>query len=137
MSGRGSGSRRGALVLAGAVLCAVPAAALSMARIAALDKLERGRWQVRELNGATRSAALCLGDPAILMRFEHRGAACRSDTVADGAAAATVQYSCPGRGFGHSKVRVETPRLVRVDTQGLSQGRPFSYRLEARRIGAC
>ncbi len=136
MTGPGAGPRRGALLLAG-IAAAIPAMALAAAAIPALSKVERGRWEVRELDNAVPAASLCLGDPAQLLRFGHRGSSCPLEVLESGASAATVQYSCPGRGFGHSHVRVETPRLMRVDTQGLSNGRPFSYRLEARRTGAC
>ena len=127
-------SRRGAPLLAVIALAALPAAA---AGVTALSKIERGLWHVRELDAAVAPASLCIGDTNALVQFEHRAAACPSEIVDDGAEAATVQYSCPGRGFGHTHVRVETPRLVRIDTQGLSNGRPFSYRLEARRVGGC
>jgi hypothetical protein len=128
--------RRGALLVAGAVIAA-PVCAYASMTIDALSKVERGRWQVRDLNQATAPAALCLGDPVQLVQFEHREAPCPSEVTGRTANAASVQYSCPGRGFGHSQVRVETPRLIRVDTQGVSNGRPFSYRLEARRVGNC
>jgi hypothetical protein len=106
--------------------------------VPALKTIEKGRWQVRELDGVTASASVCIGDPSVLLRFEHRaGSACTVEVIESAAASATVQYSCNGRGFGHSYVRVATPRTVRVDTQGLSQGKPFSYRLEAQRVGAC
>ncbi len=136
-------SRRAALILAGLVAAAAPASALApqkgMARpaLTAFVGIERGQWAVRELDAAVAPTSICLGDPEVLTRFEHRAGACPSQVVEDGARSATVQYSCPSGGFGHSKVRVETPRLVRVDTQGVSGGRPFSYRLEARRTGAC
>ena len=134
MSGYRAASRRGALLLAGIALAAAPAYALG---VTALTKIERGRWQVRELDSAIAPASLCIGDTAALVQFEHRSAPCQAEIVQDGATAATVQYSCPGRGFGHTQLRVQTPRLVRLDTQGLSDGRPFSYRLEARRVGRC
>ena len=126
--------RRGAPLLVGIALVAVPAGAVG---ITALSKIERGRWQVRELGSAIPPGSVCIGDAAALVQYEHRAALCTSEVVEDGATAATVQYSCPGRGFGHTELRVETPRLVRIDTQGLSNGRPFSYRLEARRVGPC
>ena len=135
--GRGSRTRRGALVLAAAALGAAPAYALVSMHVAALSKIEPGRWQVRELASAVAPATLCLGDPAQILRFAHRNASCEADIFEDGANGATVQYSCPGRGFGHTHVRVETPRAMMIDTQGLSNGRPFSSRLEARRVGAC
>jgi hypothetical protein len=106
--------------------------------IGALTKLEKGRWQVRELDGAATPTAICLTNPAVLLRYEHRSeTSCSWEVLENAAGSATVQYSCRGRGFGYSQLRVETPRSVRVDTQGFSNGRPFSYRLEARRTGAC
>lgn len=129
--------RRIALVLTGIALFAIPAEAAAPV-IAALAKLQRGKWQVRELDGATPAANICIGDPDQLIRFAHRvGPLCNTEILHNGATAATVQYSCPGRGFGHSALRVLTPRAVRIDSQGFSNGRPFSYQLDARRIGAC
>lgn len=126
----------GALVLAG-IAVAIPAYAVDSAAVPALAKVERGRWQVRELDNAVPAASLCLGDPAQLVRFQHRTGSCPLEVLESGSKAAVVQYNCRRSGFGHSHVRVETPRLVRIDTQGLSNGRPFSYRLEARRTGPC
>lgn len=137
MIGLAAARRRGALVLAGIAALALPAFAAAPSTDA-LGKLERGRWQVRELDGATPPASLCIGDPAVLLRSEHRGdRSCSTEVLASGATSRTVQYTCRGRGFGHSHLRVETARSVRIDSQGFSNGRPFSYRLEARRIGAC
>jgi hypothetical protein len=130
--------RWGALMLAGIALSAVPAFALATIGVGPREKIEAGRWQVRELDNGVAATTVCLGDPAQLVRFEHRRTSgCLSQVLASGEKHATVQYSCRGRGYGHSAVRVETPRSVRIDTQGLSNGRPFSYRLEAQRVGAC
>ena len=49
----------------------------------------------------------------------------------------TVNYTCPGIGRGRTTIRVETPRLVQIDSQGLDRGAPFALRAEARRIGPC
>jgi hypothetical protein len=139
MTVSGFSLRRGALILAGAAFLALPATVALSSGIAALGTLEKGRWQVREMDGAVPQAAICLGDPAQLLQFAHRGGggACRSEILESAGNSATVQYRCPRRGFGHSHIRVETPRSVRVETQGLRNGRPFSYRLEAQRVGAC
>jgi hypothetical protein len=129
--------RWGAPILAGAALFALPAAG-APSGAGALASLEKGRWQVREMGNALPAAAICLGDPAQLVQFVHRGGqACRAEILESAGNSLTVQYRCPASGFGHSHVRVETPRTVRVETQGLRNGRPFSYRLEARRVGAC
>jgi hypothetical protein len=127
--------RRGALGLAGLTAVAAPVFAFALPDLEAFSKLERGRWQLRDSAGAPR--AICLGDPTALIQLEHEGVSCALEVVASDKAAATIQYSCPGRGFGHTSVRVETPRLARIDTQGLVDGRPFSYRSEARKVGAC
>jgi hypothetical protein len=127
--------RWGALGLAGLLAVAAPVFAFALPDLESLSKLERGRWQVRDAEGAVRS--ICLGDPAALVQLEHEGVSCSHEIVASEAAGATVQYSCPDRGYGHTSIRIETPRLARIDTQGLVDGRPFSYRVEARKVGAC
>ncbi|HEX8262852.1 MAG TPA: hypothetical protein VF547_08260 [Allosphingosinicella sp.] len=122
--------------LVGGLAVAAPVLALSLPSLEALAKLERGRWRISESqSGAARS--LCLADPAEFLQLEHRGVACSREVLASEAGSVTVQYTCPGRGFGHTSVRVETPRLARIDTQGLADGRPFSYRAEARKVGSC
>ncbi|HEX8380106.1 MAG TPA: hypothetical protein VF619_06120 [Allosphingosinicella sp.] len=128
-------SRWGALGLAGFIAVAAPVFASALPDLQALSKLERGRWQLRSASDAPRS--ICIGDPAALVQLEHEGASCGHEVLANEAGGATVQYTCPGHGFGHTRVKVETPRLARIDTQGLADGRPFSYRVEARRVGSC
>jgi hypothetical protein len=127
--------RWGALGLAGLVAVAAPVFAFALPDLEAFSKLERGRWQLRDAAGEARS--ICLGDPKVLVQLEHGGASCEQEVVASEKGSATVQYSCPGRGYGHTSIRVETPRLARIDTQGLVDGRPFSYRSEARKVGSC
>ncbi len=125
--------RWGALWLAG--LLAVAAPAFAFPALEALSKLERGRWQLRDAAGEPRS--ICLANPRALVQLEHGGVSCAQEVVADEAGGVTVQYICPGRGYGHTSIRIETPRLARIDTQGLVDGRPFSYRSEARKVGSC
>jgi hypothetical protein len=138
MTGGKAVKRWGALIVAGIAVAAVPAFAVATVSVGALRQLESGRWQIRELDGAVAGTTICLGNPKQLVQFEHRRTSgCSSQILDSGEATATVQYSCAGRGYGHSSVRVQTPRTVRIDTQGLSNGQPFSYRLEARRVGAC
>jgi hypothetical protein len=130
-------SRRGALGLAVLALCAAPAFGFALGALPALSQLERGRWTVRDLDAGRDRLSVCLGDPADFVQLEHRGLRCEHELLASDARGGTVQYRCPGRGFGHTSVKVETPRLARIDTQGLINGRPFSYRAEARRVAAC
>lgn len=127
--------RWGALGLAGLIAVAAPVFAFALVDVEAFSQLERGRWQLRNSAGETRS--MCLADPAALVQLEHEKVSCEHEIVASDKGGATVQYTCSGRGYGHTSIRVETPRLARVDTQGLVDGRPFSYRAEARKVGAC
>ena len=128
--------RWGALGLAGLFAVAGPVFALAVPKLEALARLEPGRWQLRDSEGVP-ARSICLADPAAFVQLEHEGVACGSEVLASEAAAATVEYTCPGRGFGRTDIRVETPRLARIDTQGLVDGRPFAYRVEARKVGAC
>jgi hypothetical protein len=127
--------RWGALGLAGVFAIAAPVFAFALPKLEALAQLETGRWQLRQPDGAARS--ICLADPTILVQLEHEGVSCGQEVLASEAGAATVEYTCPGRGFGRTSIRVETSRLARIDTQGLADGRPFAYRIEARKVGAC
>ena len=106
--------------------------------LTALAQLEPGLYQVRQL-GAERMQAqsICVADPAVLLQLKHRGAPCSRLVLDNGPKGATVHYTCPANGYGRTSLRVETPRLAKIDTQGLADNAPFAYRAEARRIGAC
>jgi hypothetical protein len=120
-----------------AALAAIPAHGLATSALAALDQLERGRWQVRDLDANVDRQSLCVGDPVILAQIEHQGPPCAREVIESGPDGGTIRYTCRGRGFGHSMLRVQTPRLVRIHTQGINGAQPFNYRAEARRIGDC
>lgn len=128
-----------ALLALAAVLLVSPAAfALAGGKLIALASLEPGLWQLRDLDNKSGAAlSICASDPAMLMQVRHRGAECSHTVIANGASEATVHYSCPGKGFGRTSLRVETPRLVQIETQGISDQLPFASRYEARRTGAC
>jgi hypothetical protein len=119
---------------------ALAAAALPAALVAANDDplalLETGKWSVKSNDGSS-ARELCLGDPVQLVRLEHAGMACRDESVAGEPRGATIQYSCPGHGYGHTTLRIETPRVATIETQGLVDGRPFAYRGTARKLGPC
>ena len=102
-----------------------------------LTRLEAGQWELRGGSGNARIAAICLGNPILLTQPRHGGAPCTRDVVAADSDSMTVNYSCPGLGRGRTTIRIETPRLVQIDSQGLDHGRPFVLRAEARRVGQC
>ncbi len=95
-----------------------------------------GEWEV-DKSVDTRSQRVCLSDPAMLMQWEHRGRPCSRIVLNSTVDRAEVSYTCPGGGFGSSKVQVLTPRSVKIVTQGISSGLPFNYVVNARRVGTC
>lgn len=138
MSGWNGMNGRALLTLAVAAAVAGPALSQRAGGIGALSKLQPGLWQLRVLgNGSGRPAPVCLGDPTVLAQLQHRSSACSRLVVGQDAEQATVHYTCPAGGYGQTILRVETPRLVQVDTQGIADNVPFAYRAEARFVGSC
>ncbi|WP_240953677.1 hypothetical protein [Sphingomonas sp. G-3-2-10] len=101
----------------------------------ALNGIETGQWQLKETGGASRK--LCVGNPAVLLQLRHPGAQCTQVVIENTKDVATVHYTCPGHGYGRTSVTVETGRLVRIDTQGVVDGAPFSFEIEGRKTGPC
>lgn len=108
--------------------------------VTALRQLEKGQWELRE-RGTGRTEPprqrICVGDPAQLLRAGRGNAECDQFVVSDSAHRAVVTYQCKGKGSGRTDLRVETPRLVQIQSQGVSDGAPFDVQLEARRTGDC
>ena len=127
--------RRGGVLLGTLVFLVAPAFTQGP-QIPLLDRLEAGQWEVRGIEDAL-IASICLGDAHLLVQPRHGSANCSRNLVSSDQDSATVRYTCPGSGFGQTTIRLETPRLAQIDSQGLSQGVPFALRGEARRIGPC
>jgi hypothetical protein len=127
------------LRVAGLVVAGVAAALVLTAaqRPAALAQTVPGLWEISGLPGAKLPARECVADTAVLARYEHRSRSCTMKVISDSAISSVVEYSCGAAGFGHTKVDVITPRSLRIETQGVSDNLPFSYKLQARRVGDC
>lgn len=100
-----------------------------------LGSVERGQWELR--SGDSPAGTLCLGDPFLLAQPQHGPQPCTHEVISSDAHSVTVNYVCPGVGRGRTVLRVETPRLVQIDSQGLHNGAPFALRAQARKVGAC
>jgi hypothetical protein len=124
------------LLAPAALLSSQPASPLAARPGAMLGKLEIGQWVVKPYDKGSAKRSLCVRNPAALIQIEH-GGGCRHDVLSSDGRGATVEYSCGSRGFGHTTVRMQTPRSATIDTQGMVDGRPFAYRAVARRVGAC
>ncbi|GAA0321211.1 hypothetical protein GCM10009087_34340 [Sphingomonas oligophenolica] len=121
-------------MLAGGLAAAAPARAPGLA---ALTRVEAGQWQLKEPGASAVARSLCISDPAILLQLGHVGAQCSRFVIADSPEGATVHYTCRGAGHGRTTIAIETPRLLRVQTQGIASGAPFDMDYEGRRIGDC
>lgn len=128
-------SRVASILLAVSLMAAGYSAAAQPGGLAALGRIERGEWSLRAPDGSTRS--ICVTDPQTLLQLRHRGVSCRRFVVENTADSSRVTYSCPGIGNGDTRISVETPRLIRLETQGMSKGLPFTEEYEGRKTGAC
>ena len=103
----------------------------------ALAGASAGMWEVSGAPGAAAPVRQCVADVAVLAQFEHRQKACARKVLSNAASSTVIQYQCPAGDFGRSKITVVTPRSIKIETQGISDRLPFSYVLQARRIGDC
>lgn len=124
------------LAAAGALTLAVAPSVAQNANLALFGELDRGQWELR-FRGGEPSQRICLREGTELIQLRHRRANCNRIVVENGANQVTVQYTCPGDGFGRTSVRRESATLAQVESQGIAGGRPFQFSAEARRVGAC
>lgn len=115
------------------LLIALPVAAQAPGPLA---QIERGQWQLQGSGGGA-IGSVCLGDPLLLAQPQHGPQPCTREVISSDAHEVTVNYVCPGMGRGRTVLRVETPRLVQIDSQGLQNGAPFALRAQARKTGPC
>jgi len=96
-----------------------------------------GLWEVSKTASGAGGERSCVAEPVSIAQWEHRSGKCSRSVVSATNEQAVIHYTCSGGDFGHSQVRVLTPRTLRIETQGISGGLPFSYILHARRVGDC
>ena len=107
-------------------------------RVNAMVAVQPGLWSIHALDsGEADVPAFCVTDPARLLQFRHPGASCSRFVIADTPRVATIQYTCPGAGWGRTSVRIISPELLRLDTQGIADNAPFALAAEAHRLGDC
>jgi len=112
-------------------------ALIAAAQPSALSQTQPGLWEISGAPGTSSPVRQCVADVAALARFEHRAKNCTAKVLKDGNGSVAIDYSCGGAGFGHSQIDVITPRSLRISTQGISDGLPFNYVLQARRVDDC
>lgn len=137
MSKRASLSPVGLIAAIGMVALGMtlPAAAQSDG-LAMLGGLAKGEWTIKHRDGS-EDRKICVKTGQELIQLRHSEAGCSRFVVEDGANKVTVQYTCPGNGYGRTNIRKETGALVQIESQGIASGLPFQFVAEARRTGSC
>jgi len=125
------------IALIGVAVACQGAMAFAQAQFPALSGLERGEWELKERGNDSSARRLCIGDASQLLQPLHAGRQCKHYVLENTAQRAAVTYDCAQAGQGRTQVRVETARLVQIDSQGVSGGSPFAMVMEGRRVGAC
>lgn len=113
----------------------LPAAAQSDS-LAMLGGLTKGEWTIKHRDGS-EDRRVCVKTGQELIQLRHTETGCSRFVVEDGASKVTVQYTCPGNGYGRTNIRKETGALVQIESQGIASGAPFQFAAEARRTGSC
>jgi hypothetical protein len=129
-------SKRVALIIAAIVASPVFAQPAIAPTLIALGQIETGQWQLRSRDSSL-DRSVCVSDPRTLLQVRHGAAVCSRFVIANDVRATTIHYTCPGAGHGQTTLRVETPRLIQIESQGIAEKEPFSIRLEGRRVGSC
>ncbi|MHA7820403.1 MAG: DUF3617 domain-containing protein [Erythrobacter sp.] len=118
-----------------AVALALPAAAQSDS-LSMLAGLKKGEWTIKHRDGS-QERKVCVRTGQELIQLRHAETDCSRFVVEDAANKVTVQYTCPGNGYGRTNIRKESGALVQIESQGIASGLPFQFAAEARRTGNC
>ena len=121
----------GMIVLGLSVPVAAQSGSLSM-----LEELTKGEWTIKHRDGS-EDRKICVKTGQELIQLRHAANGCSRFVVEDGESKVTVQYTCPGNGYGRTNIRKETGALVQIESQGIASGLPFQFAAEARRTGSC
>ena len=125
------------LIAASAAALAVIATVAVAQSASVMTTAAPGLWELSGVPGARTTLRECVADVTALAQYEHRGRSCPAKVLSDSGKVAVVYYTCPGSDFGRTSLKIVTPRNLKVDTQGISDGLPFAYASEARRVGEC
>lgn len=114
---------------------ALPAAAQTDG-LSMLEGLAKGEWTIKNRDGS-EDRKICVKTGRELIQLRHPDPDCSRFIVEDGASKVTVQYTCPGNGYGRTNIRKENGALVQIESQGIASGLPFQFSAEARQTGSC
>jgi len=114
---------------------ALPVAAQSESLLM-LEGLSKGEWTIKNRDGSV-DRKICVRTGQELIQLRHEETDCSRFVVEDATSRVTVQYTCPGNGYGRTDIRKETGELVQIESQGIASGLPFQFAVEGRFTGSC
>lgn len=103
--------------------------------LTSLNGIELGQWQLKSPDGRVRK--ICVNARWVLLQPMHGTTQCEHFVIQNTSSSATIRYTCPNHGHGRTRLSVETPRLLNIETSGVADGAPFSEKFEGRRAGNC
>lgn len=137
MVGRILNFSNGAMVGLTALVASVALPAFAQAdSLTMLRTLSKGEWTIKHRDGSP-DRKICVRSGEELIQLRHSNQGCSRFVVEDAANRITVQYTCPGNGYGRTNIRKEAGSLVQIESQGISSGVPFQFAAEGRRTGDC
>ncbi|WP_156347552.1 MULTISPECIES: hypothetical protein [unclassified Sphingomonas] len=131
------GSLRWGLAVALAIAWGAVAQPAAAPSLMAMQPVATGQWSLRSPGSAEAARESCIADTAVLFRLRLRAAQCSRFVIEDTPRIATVHYTCPGAGHVRTTIHVDTPRALRIESEGIVDGMPFADAFEARRVGSC
>jgi hypothetical protein len=115
---------------------AMPAAGQRTA-LGMLDQLQAGLWELHLREAGTPVERICLRDGRRLIQLRHPQQQCERVVVSDQPSDVTIQYTCPGRGYGRTHIHRVAGDVVEIEAQGIASGLPFNFVAEGRRTADC
>lgn len=103
----------------------------------ALAMIRTGQWQLKSRGSPSDNRSICVTDARALLQVKHGNSICNRFVISSNARDTTVHYTCPGSGHGRTTIRVETPRLIQIESQGIANREPFAVEFEGRHVGEC
>ncbi len=123
------------ILLAATMLTVAPGVAWAT-RSTMLDSLSPGMWTVRDRHTGAQDR-ICVRTGREFIQLGHRQARCSRFLIRNLPNEVVVQYTCEGEDYGRTTIRQESSALVQIASQGIRNGRPFTFNGEARRSGRC
>jgi len=112
------------------------AVAVSAAPVA-LKGVSGGLWELEGIPGKNGAVQQCFADPLKIATVEHGSAKCNVTLLGESGSTIRLSYQCAGGGFGQASIKTITPRSLRVEVQGINDGAPYGYVLQAHNTGPC